>query len=1119
MAQVVLFEQPGLPRDTLAYMIREAQIDLGECDDPARLRQALEAGDVRVALVSESLLDEWLAVAAKHSGPKPQLWVLAHAGSFRGIVQSLHHQAEEIISRDGPTGPLLARLKGLMCGEMKAAAAAVIAEERIKLLAHVDGQPHPIEVAPHRLLSVVSEVCDVAAQLQKRYDAELAQRRRVEHALMESEAFYQSLVETLPLSLFRKDLQGRVTFANQLMCKALNRTASEILGKTDYDFFPKELAEKYRADDRRVMESREGFETTEEFQTPSGELRYTHVVKTPVLDAAGKLVGVQGMFSDVTDHIRAEAALEQERYLLDNLMKSIPDNIYFKDAQGRYLRINPAKARRSGLKDPGDAIGKSDVDFFPPEHARQAWTDEQEVMRSGEGMIAKEEQVHYGDGETRWMATTKLPLRDRQGTIVGTFGLSHDITQLKEAQQALREAADAADAANRAKSDFLANMSHEIRTPLNAVLGMTELVLDSPLTPVQRDYLKLVRESGESLLAVINDILDFSKIEAGKLQLDQTSFELREFLGDTMKSLGLRAHRKRLELACDIASNVPDRLLGDANRLRQVVVNLLSNAIKFTEHGEVVLSVQAEPAEGEDVVLHFRVSDTGIGIPADKFATIFEAFEQADRSTTRKFGGTGLGLAISARLVELMEGRIWVESEIGQGSTFHFTAKFTVTAEEAERTTSATPELLQGLKVLVVDDNSTNRRILAEMLSSWGMAPQLATSAQEALEVLRRAKAEDAPFGLVVTDVNMPEQSGFDLVLAAQSEGTLCRGMIVMLTSSDRSEDLDLCRKLGVSTYLIKPIKQSELFNAILQSLGAAHAEEWTVAQTSMPRVSARPLDILLAEDSPINQQLAVGLLERWGHRVTVAEDGQQAIDAVKKRRFDMVLMDVQMPDVDGLEATRSIRVWEQESGSPALPIVAMTAHALQGDRDRCISAGMDDYLTKPIRSELLFQMVERFATGDGLVTVRQDGVKVPAAAPEPVKPVVRPAAEANGGADWNHALGVTGNDPVLLRDITEAFVEEGQQLAQRLTDSSAAQDLKQLKRTAHTLKTAFGTFGFDSARQVAQAIERDCQSDQPPIAPDRIDQLARLARQLTEECRGRLQSESSSATMDSLSH
>uniref|UniRef100_A0A7C2P0B6 Sensory/regulatory protein RpfC n=1 Tax=Schlesneria paludicola TaxID=360056 RepID=A0A7C2P0B6_9PLAN len=941
MAQVVLYERPGLTRDTLTYLLRDAQVGHCAVESSDAFRSALADGDVRLAIVADSHVSDWRAATAEFAGPVPRLWVLVDPGSFTDILAALRAGAEEVLSRDQASAQVVARVRDLL--QQRSPVASASTDDRVTVLAPQDGQLQPLQVSPQRLLAIVAQLCEAAGLLQRRYDAELAQRRRVEHALMESEAFYQSLVETLPLALFRKDLQGRVTFANELMCQALKRKASDILGKTDYDFFPKELAEKYRADDRRVAETRENFETTEEFQSPSGELRYTHVVKTPVYDASGKLVGVQGMFSDVTDRIRAEAALEQERFLLDSLMKSIPDNIYFKDSQGRYLRINPAKAARSGLKDPADAIGKTDFDFFPPEHARNAWNDEQEVMRTGKPLIAKEERVNYSDGTVRWMATTKLPLRDRHGQVIGTFGVSHDITQLKEAQQALKQAAEAADAANRAKSDFLANMSHEIRTPLNAVLGMTELVLDSPLTPVQRDYLKLVRESGESLLTVINDILDFSKIEAGKLQLDQAAFELREFLGDTLKSLGLRAHRKHLELACDIAANVPDRLFGDANRLRQVVVNLLSNAIKFTDQGEVVLSVQTESVEDPDIVLHFRVSDTGIGIPADKFTTIFEAFEQADRSTTRKFGGTGLGLAISARLVELMGGRIWVESELGQGSTFHFTTRFTITAEEGQRSSQAAPEMLQGLRVLVVDDNSTNRRILAEMLSSWGMIPQLAVSAEEALDKLRRANAENAPYGLVVTDVNMPEQSGFDLVRAAQSEGSLCRGMIVMLTSSDRTEDLDLCRRLGVSTYLIKPVKQSELFNAILQSLGAAHAEEWKAAATAQPRASARPLEILLAEDSPINQKLAVGLLERWGHRVEVAGDGQQAVEAIQNRRYDLVLMDVQMPAIDGLEATRVIRQWERESGRSPVPIVAMTAHA---SRETATAASLQAWMT-----------------------------------------------------------------------------------------------------------------------------------------------------------------------------
>lgn len=1101
MAQVYLIEPPGPQRDALVYALKDVQVPVQILDTAAALPQTWPATRPLLVLLAQSQLAAYESVLQRSPPRDVRLWVLQEPGSFPGLIEALHLGAAEVIARDR---------------SVRDVAALVRAE-----LAHPEREPHveppgtgvTVEVAgrsgnfhvpPERLIGLLAQMCEDVGRLKRRYDAELEQRRRVEHALVESEAFYQSLVETLPLALFRKDAEGRVTFANQRFCDELRRPLSQILDRTDYDFFPRELAEKYRADDRRVMETGTNFETTEEFRTPSGEQRYTHVVKTPVYDTEGKTAGVQGVFSDVTDRIMMESALERERYLLDSLMNNSPDNIYFKDVQGRYLRINPAKARRSNLKDPIDAIGKSDFDFFPVEHAQAALNDELKVLRSGVPLLAKEEPIVYADGSRAWMSTTKLPLKDQQGNVIGTFGVSHDITPLKNAQEALRKAAEAADAANRAKSDFLANMSHEIRTPLNAVLGMTELVLGTPLTPVQRDYLRLVHESGESLLTVINDILDFSKIEAGKLQLEDTPFDFREFLGDTLKSLGLRAHRKGLELVGRIAPEVPEILVGDPNRVRQVVVNLIGNAIKFTEKGEILLSVyldKSTPAVAKDALdeetiqLHFEVKDTGIGIPAEKFASIFQAFEQADASTTRKYGGTGLGLAISSRLVELMGGRIWVDSELGRGSTFHFTVNFRETTTLDAKHAPAPPELLHGLRVLVVDDNSTNRLILAEMLTSWGMTPVLVPSAREALDELHRQAAAETPFSLVLTDVNMPEQSGFDLVDAARKDGSLCCGLIVMLTSSDRTEDVAACERLGVDTYLIKPVKQSELFNAILQALGARHAEEWKTATVAAHRASLRPLRVLLAEDSQINQKLAVGLLERWGHAVDVAETGVQALERVQQRAYDLVLMDVQMPELDGLDATRAIRDWERNVGRQPVPIIAMTAHALQGDRERCLAAGMDDYVSKPIRTEILFQTIERL----GGTVDSGDAVDEP-----PVEPRGKVAPVAAGfvpdPVDWKRARTAVGQDDDLLREIAAAFCEEAPVVWQQLQQGAAKGNVEQFGRSVHTLKSSLATFGVHNAYEIARQLEADSRAANAIPAPDAYAALGQAVSVTVEE-------------------
>jgi len=613
-------------------------------------------------------------------------------------------------------------------------------------------------------------------------------------------------------------------------------------------------------------------------------------------------------------------------------------------------------ARAFGLQDPAQATGKTDRDFFTGEHAEQALADEQEIVRSGHPVIDKEEKETWPDGHVSWANTTKMPLYDEEGSIVGTLGVSRDITEQKLAAEALREAKEAAEAASRAKSTFLANMSHEIRTPLTAVIGMTELVLNTPLSAQQREYLSTVKDSGEALLSVINDILDFSKIEAGKLVLEHAAFDLRESLGDTMKSLAIRAHQKNLELAFCIHPNVPRRVVGDYNRLRQIVINLVGNAVKFTEQGEVVLEADREALSEREVLLHFKVIDTGIGIPADKLAAIFGQFEQGDGALTRRYGGTGLGLAIVSRLAGMMGGNAWVESEVGKGSCFHFTVRLELADAADTEDMVIVPTCLHGLRVLVVDDTATNRQILDEMLRHWHMEPTLARSASSALDLLRTSLQAGAPYRLVLTDAHMPDVDGFMMTESMRQDPTLAATKVIMLTSGDHPEDATHCERLGIANYLLKPVKQSELLDAIERALGVLvpKAELTRAADETPP---ARALRILLAEDSIVNQKLAVALLTRQGHTVTIANNGKEAVAAVDRESFDVILMDIQMPEMDGLKATAAIRERESHAGLHT-PIIAMTAHALKGDRERCLEAGMDGYVTKPIRPQDLYQAV-----------------------------------------------------------------------------------------------------------------------------------------------------------------
>jgi signal transduction histidine kinase/DNA-binding response OmpR family regulator len=541
--------------------------------------------------------------------------------------------------------------------------------------------------------------------------------------------------------------------------------------------------------------------------------------------------------------------------------------------------------------------------------------------------------------------------------------LAEEIVERNDTQVKLQEAITAAEAASQAKSEFLANMSHEIRTPLNGVMGMTDLALDTELTKEQREYLETVKMSADSLLTVINDILDFSKIEAGKIDLDVMDFNLRDSLEATLKTLALRAHEKGLELLCEVAPEVSEAVRGDSGRLRQIVVNLVGNAIKFTSEGEVALGVRALETEGGERLLQFTVSDTGIGIPPEKQKAIFEPFTQADASTTRKYGGTGLGLTISTRFVAMMGGKIWVESECGRGTRFHFTARLGVADAQAIKVgTIAPPEMLRGVKVLVVDDNRTNRGILEGMLKRWEMRPTSVEGGEEALGQLSFAREAGDPYGLILTDMHMPKMDGFGLVERIRQSPQLVTATIMMLTSAGHRGDAARCQELGVAAYLLKPIRQSELREAIARALGAKEQEGVIPLITRFSlhdeREPSEFLSVLLAEDNAVNQRLAARLLEKRGHRVVVAANGREALAALEKHTFDLVFMDVQMPEMDGLEATAAIRKKEQLSGGH-LAVIALTAHAMKGDQERCLAVGMDGYLSKPIRPQELDAILE----------------------------------------------------------------------------------------------------------------------------------------------------------------
>ncbi|QSA97918.1 response regulator [Methylococcus sp. EFPC2] len=654
------------------------------------------------------------------------------------------------------------------------------------------------------------------------------------------------------------------------------------------------------------------------------------------------------------------------------------------------------------------------------------------------------DKISAGDLDTEFGSHTR---------IVEVAALAENLERMR---LGLTQARDAALQAALTKSEFLANMSHEIRTPMNGVIGMLELALRTELTPLQREYLTMAASSAESLLRLLNDILDFSKIEARKLELECVSFDLRDAVGDTLKLLAPQAHAKGLELTYLIDPQIPELVAGDEGRLRQILINLVSNAIKFTPKGEISVRVTSNCERCLDKVCpQFSVSDTGIGIPADKRQVIFDAFAQADASSTRMFGGTGLGLSISSRLVNLMGGEIWLDSEVGQGSCFHFTLPFQVPPEAPEHV-RRDPADLRGIRVLVVDDHAVNRYIFVEMLTQWGLEPVQADGGEVALAAIREAEAQGKPFRLVLLDAMMPRIDGYEVASRIIANPGATPPTIMLLSSADRVGEADLSRQLGISRFLRKPVKYSELLDAIQEALSTAQPAPCSAggSDCAAMRPLQRALRILVAEDNPVNQRLVRVLLEDRGHIVTMANNGQDALRLLAQNDFDAVLMDVQMPVMDGLQATEALREHEREYGGEHIYVVAMTAHALQGDKERCLEAGMDAYISKPLRETELLATVERWHSASPATERGDTGMAETAP------------------FDLTEALQRVRGRRGLLKDLAGIVLDQSDELLHSCEEAIRNGDGPALEWAAHTLKGSVGSLCAKPAAELAQRLE-----------------------------------------------
>jgi PAS domain S-box-containing protein len=939
--------------------------------------------------------------------------------------------------------------------------------------------------------TMISSLCEPLRRAWRRLAGSERERvegalREAEEALRESEHQWRSLTEALPQLVWSAKPDGA--------CDYFSTQWTQHTGVPERDLLGWRWMETLHPDDREPtrqlwtasVAGRGPYDVEYRVRRSDGVYRWFKTRGVPIRDGSGNIVKWFGTCTDITDLRQTEEALRFSEQRYRSLV----------EAAAAIVWTLPPSGLADNSEEPGwtaftgqstdQMTGWGWLDAIHPDDRAgtvEAWS----AAVATQSFYRFEYRVRRHDGEYRNMLIRGVPIRAADGELREWFGTCIDITDLKRLEGELLQAKEAAEAANRAKDEFLANVSHEIRTPMNAILGMTDLVLDTPLSEDQRRCLKTVKSGADSLLGMINDLLDFSKIEAGKLELEPAGFSLRAALGDTLRVLSMRAHMKGLELAGHVQPDVPDALIGDAGRLRQVLLNLIGNAIKFTEKGEVVVRVEADgnqPSNGQ-IGLRFDVRDTGIGISPDKQKRIFEAFEQEDTSTTRKYGGTGLGLTIAARLVALMGGTITVDSEPGRGSTFAFTAHFACQPCSPEPVTPRPPVSLGNLPVLVVDDNATNRHILEEWLRGWQMEAVAVADGRAALDALWHRAANGRPYALVLLDARMPDTDGLTVAAMIRERTELAATSIILLTSGERSSDLARIRELRIDAHLLKPVQQEELLETIYLAMSRAtedapRASPPIPAQpgTPPPGSAVTPLHILVAEDNELSAQVLEQLLTRQGHTVRLTNNGREALALAQEGDFDLLLLDIHMPELDGFHVVRAVREREQITAEH-LPVIALTARSRKEDRERCLAAGMDDFLTKPVRPADLWPAIDRVMRN------------------------CSPRASLSAHLlDASVVLAACGGDAALLAKMCRSLEAQVPEHLEAIRDALSNRDATRLREAAHkccgTL-SEFSTVAGDLAGTV-EDLAAGAQLDKAaPIAK----QLDATARELVQQVRG----------------